>query len=664
MGKLVTPRTFLLGYSQVDLTGLTDYLKYTEQTGFLESFEAALQDGLSPAEALCSFYAKLCYKSLTVGKNTNITRVRDVRDNLVNALAHGHGCYDIETEVLTDSGWKEWPDVTSDDRLATRTTDGVIEYHKPSKLISYEHSGRMYRVEAENVDLLVTPDHNMLICYTTTKTGRKRNDFSLVKAEDIGAKSHCYIKIGTWLGDNGNTTWNHPELSPPVARLLGFAIGDGNKERTSSRLKFHLRRERKIVYLRSLAASLGWGELKQDNHDNYSITIPVPYLALFNDIYTENKEKQIPNGLLLNHGSETLLHLLDGLIQSDGSTCGTCDIYDTASPRLAGQFQQLCLHVGLASNEMYTYEPTPNSQIGSKFGVKPLTRLSVITKKHKPEVNSFSKVDGRGYFINDWSGTVYCAEVPNHTLYVRRNGIPVWSGNSIFEHVNLNFVITDCSRVLTHEICRHRIGTAFSQTSGRYCRLDHIDLVWDPILDGCEDLAQELLEQIETTIYLMECQKNLRTPPADHPNASPNDCLSDGNHGYDQKRTHLKWVPNDNLNFDYKKKITSAIRRLAPNGQTNEMGFSINLRALRQVVQVRTSEGAEREIRLVFNQIYELVANKFPMIFHGCKIKEVDGLKVIYGMKCQPYEIEAGNPDALKHFNKDQLQQAISTMST
>ena len=235
------------------------------------------------------------------------------------------------------------------------------------------------------------------------------------------------------------------------------------------------------------------------------------------------------------------------------------------------------------------------------------------------------------------------------------NAIDMGHG-SVLEHVNLNFVITNCSRVLSHELVRHRIGTAFSQTSGRYCRLDNIDLVWDPILEGCEDLVSAYLKLTEDTVYLMECKKNLRIPPdlPENDRITPEFCLECRDNGVTDWEKY-RWVSNDKLNFDIKKKITSAIRRVAPNGQSNEMGFSLNLRSLRQIVQVRTSSGAEREIRLIFNQIYDLVKDKFPMIFHGARTKMVDGLRMIYGMKCQPYEMEAGNPEALQFFTRDEL---------
>jgi thymidylate synthase (FAD) len=57
------------------------------------------------------------------------------------------------------------------------------------------------------------------------------------------------------------------------------------------------------------------------------------------------------------------------------------------------------------------------------------------------------------------------------------------SHGSVLEHASLSFIVRDCSRIFTHELVRHRAGTAFSQNSGRYIRLDSIDLVVDPILD-------------------------------------------------------------------------------------------------------------------------------------------------------------------------------------
>lgn len=168
----------------------------------------------------------------------------------------------------------------------------------------------------------------------------------------------------------------------------------------------------------------------------------------------------------------------------------------------------------------------------------------------------------------------------------------VQSGHgSVFEHVWLNFVTTDCSRVFTHELVRHRVGTAFSQTSGRYVAIDSIDLVIPPELQSvageCESIANDLAASLRAL------RERLITPDMD---------------------------------FAKKKKITSAIRRLAPNGQTNEIGWSANVRSLRHMIEMRTSRHAEWEIRVVFSEVAQIVQERWPLMLHGGESSIVDGL--------------------------------------
>lgn len=236
---------------------------------------------------------------------------------------------------------------------------------------------------------------------------------------------------------------------------------------------------------------------------------------------------------------------------------------------------------------------------------------------------------------------------------------------SVFEHCQLNFAVTDCSRVYTHEQVRHRPGWAYSQTSGRYCRLDSIDLVWDSCLDPVKTLWLKHLETTEDLVYLTECKLGLRKPnpanPAGQPEAyiEARDCVRRGVLPADGAEPY-RWVPDDAFNFDKRKAITSAVRRIAPNGQANEIGMSCNIRALRQVVQVRTARFAEVEIRDVYNQVYDLVREKFPTIFYRARTREVNGFREVYGMKTQPYEIQPGDPKALEFWTSEDLHAEIA----
>lgn len=185
--------------------------------------------------------------------------------------------------------------------------------------------------------------------------------------------------------------------------------------------------------------------------------------------------------------------------------------------------------------------------------------------------------------------------------------------SSVFEHCNLNFMITDCSRVFTHELVRHRVGTAFSQTSGRYCRSDNLGMVLeDPITSKIpmKPGARDLLGQMEVWAGDIEAT-------------------------YNRLVEKIDW---DKMDMTMRKKVTSYMRRLLPNGQANEMGLTLNIRSLRHLVQMRTGRFAEWEIRVVFESIYKLVKDKFPLIFHGAKEQEIDGILQVSGMRMQPYE--------------------------
>lgn len=186
---------------------------------------------------------------------------------------------------------------------------------------------------------------------------------------------------------------------------------------------------------------------------------------------------------------------------------------------------------------------------------------------------------------------------------------------SVFEHCWLNFITTNCSRVFTHELVRHRTGTAFSQTSGRYVRLDsenELEMVIDPILEPVRGIIDDAMRRVELTYHQCVHQLGL---------------------------AEMK-------DFDQKKKLTSALRRMLPNGQANEIGWSVNIRALRHLLMMRTTRHAEWEIRLVFDQVYRIIQEQFPLMVHGAKTEEVDGLLEVSGMKMQPYEIAALEADS------------------
>ena len=140
----------------------------------------------------------------------------------------------------------------------------------------------------------------------------------------------------------------------------------------------------------------------------------------------------------------------------------------------------------------------------------------------------------------------------------------------MLEHANYSFALRNVSRVFTHELVRHRAGSAFSQESLRYVRLTDIGFRVPPALAPLRDRALAIVETLE------EFQREA---------AASLDLDAEG-------------VP-----FHVKKEVTSALRRLAPIGLSTDIIWTANLRTLRHVVEMRTAEGAEEELRLVFDEV-------------------------------------------------------------
>ncbi len=88
----------------------------------------------------------------------------------------------------------------------------------------------------------------------------------------------------------------------------------------------------------------------------------------------------------------------------------------------------------------------------------------------------------------------------------------------------------------------------------------------------------------------------------------------------------VKGVAWESLSFDQKKPVTSALRRMLPQGLSTSIIFTANHRTLRWLIGMRTSPGAEFEIRKIFGQIGDICLRDYPLIYKDFeKTKLEDG---------------------------------------
>ncbi|HEY2631924.1 MAG TPA: FAD-dependent thymidylate synthase [Solirubrobacteraceae bacterium] len=162
---------------------------------------------------------------------------------------------------------------------------------------------------------------------------------------------------------------------------------------------------------------------------------------------------------------------------------------------------------------------------------------------------------------------------------------------SVLEHANWSFALRDVSRTFTHELVRHRAGSAFSQESLRYVRLTDIGFRVPPALEPMRAQVLSIVEQLE------ELQVSAASALG---------------------------IDGEGVPFHVKKEVTSALRRLAPMGLSTDIVWSANARTLRHVIEMRTASGAEEELRLVFDSVARLMQEEAPGLFQDF-IREDDG---------------------------------------
>ena len=150
---------------------------------------------------------------------------------------------------------------------------------------------------------------------------------------------------------------------------------------------------------------------------------------------------------------------------------------------------------------------------------------------------------------------------------------------SVLEHASVSFVFTGVSRVFTHELVRHRVGCAVSQQSLRYVRLNPSTIQLVSETDSGIDIHGAFTKIMEE---------------------------------YSELINSIDW---SGLSHAEKKKASSLLRRILPQGMATTIGWSANFRTLRHVINLRTSPAAEAEIREVFSHVKHIVTAKYPNIF-------------------------------------------------
>jgi len=353
------------------------------------------------------------------------------------------GCYDKETELLTNNGWKHFYALSKNDLIYTRTLDGDIELHKPLRYYEYDWNGELLKFKTKTLDLLVTPNHRMLV------ERKYKHSPGFVEAREFSPTNHSIPKYGKWIGKNveyfilpsmsnewvaGNYNSHHKkiwnEVKIPMDIWLPFfgiwlAEGSTDGENYASdhgyRVIISQIKKPERDKIRTMLNKTPFKYRETDKGFVICNKQLWSYLRQFGKCYDKHVPREIKN-----LPPTKLRVLLEWMVLGDGHLRDTGQLnYWTSSEKLANDLQEIAMKLGWASTKKIEKKKTSYIR-GRKISSNDVWCISFRYRSKRTYLRNESKITKEHY-----NGKVYCVEVPNNTVYVRRNGITTWCGNSV-----------------------------------------------------------------------------------------------------------------------------------------------------------------------------------------------------------------------------------------
>ena len=343
-------------------------------------------------------------------------------------------CYSDDTEILTEEGWKSLREVVEERmhiKVATLNPEkDVVEYHYPTRYFKLPYKGKLFRQRGRGIDICVTPNHRL---WVRTKTKDKK--FRFVKAEECpryveyrrdfpyeGEEVEYFVlpsyenKYIDRLGRRHTIKRREKRFRmDDFLTFFGVWLAEGSLRGKNS-VVISQNNPEKCEIIKSIIERLGYkAYYYRDKANNGVFLIHDVQLNQWLRQFGEAKEKYIPKEFK-SLSKRQLRILLEALVLGDGSHYKNTQsfYYATTSKQLADDVHEIAIKAGYIAS-------LRRREDGCYI-------IEISEKQKTPCVNQGN--DNREWI--EYDGYVYCVEVPNHIIYVRRNGKACWCGNCYY----------------------------------------------------------------------------------------------------------------------------------------------------------------------------------------------------------------------------------------
>ena len=340
-------------------------------------------------------------------------------------------CFDKNTEVYTNNGWKLFKDLKDKDLVYTINPENLEpEWQQPINYISYKYQGSMISFKNSRFDLVVTPNHSILV--QNMDNSVKDKSWKLKEASTVGRKS----KHKMFAGLNWNGVYKKYEILAgekveieTYLKFMAYWLSDGSC--TLDRNSYNI----KIAQCNN---NWMYDELKK---------FPFKIYKCKESLMVHNKKL---GEELIKFGKATTKFIPDNIKELSPELI---KIFLLAYSKADGTIKKGKNWKGYKFNDsisFFTSSDKLSSDLGElilKAGGRPSYYLNKCAGKEKEFKNGIYTINNDVWVINwntqlcnylynmkiidiEYDDYVYCVEVPKyHTLLVRRNGKICWSGN-------------------------------------------------------------------------------------------------------------------------------------------------------------------------------------------------------------------------------------------